>query len=502
MHLAGNAAPPKDRDMSQRLYKRPDSENWSAIIRLSSGHTIRKTTGCRDRKAAERVAQELERQAADPASGTTLGQALEAMLAETKRRGRAEKTLDFYRQKVGHYVRLWGVDMPLARVDARLVDEYIDQRQKEGASPHTIQKELVALRKTLRLAIRYGDYAKPLEAVLPAQWNREYKPRERWLPPDEVEALLHELRPHRAAHIAYLVATAARDIEAQRARVDDIDFAAGLVRLHGSKTERADRTIPITHHAGALLRWALEQLGDELRSRGGLLFRPWGDLRNNLRRACKRLGIAPCSPNDLRRTCGVWLRASGVPLDQIAAYMGHADSRMVERVYARLQPEQLARLMMEAMNGRRDDSMHYGRQPQPCTVELRPCGEESAAPIATARGEEPRETWPPECSAGTAARGPAMGSCVAPVGPLAAAKPLRVAGVELVAPARREPGVSNVSAPAERSERGERQEGGQMTLNAVPRVGIEPTTRGFSIRAVVDEKCGVRATNPRLRRAA
>ena len=43
-----------------------------------------------------------------------------------------------------------------------------------------------------------------------------------------------------------------------------------------------------------------------------------------------------------RRTCATWLRADGVPPDLIAPVMGHADTRMVERVYGRLPVQVLA----------------------------------------------------------------------------------------------------------------------------------------------------------------
>jgi hypothetical protein len=33
---------------------------------------------------------------------------------------------------------------------------------------------------------------------------------------------------------------------------------------------------------------------------GDLLFRPWSNVRRDLHDACDRIGIARCSPNDLR----------------------------------------------------------------------------------------------------------------------------------------------------------------------------------------------------------
>jgi len=70
-----------------------------------------------------------------------------------------------------------------------------------------------------------------------------------------------------------------------------------------------------------------------------------------LERACARAGIPRCTPNDLRRTYSTWLRADGVPNELSAPTMGHKDTRMLDRVYARLPPE-LLRLRLLAALGR------------------------------------------------------------------------------------------------------------------------------------------------------
>lgn len=80
---------------------------------------------------------------------------------------------------------------------------------------------------------------------------------------------------------------------------------------------------------------------------GGLLFRPWGNSRRDLGQACERAGLPPVSPNDLRRTFGTWLRLHGVAPHFIGVAMGHADSRMVERVYGRMPEENLRSALNE-----------------------------------------------------------------------------------------------------------------------------------------------------------
>jgi hypothetical protein len=102
-----------------------------------------------------------------------------------------------------------------------------------------------------------------------------------------------------------------------------------------------------------------------------LLFRPWGNSRRDLTQACERAGIPPVSPNDLRRTFGTWLRLHGVAPHFIGVAMGHADSRMVERVYGRMPEENLRATLNEhvdpcsayvattASNGRRERRVRH-----------------------------------------------------------------------------------------------------------------------------------------------
>jgi hypothetical protein len=50
----------------------------------------------------------------------------------------------------------------------------------------------------------------------------------------------------------------------------------------------------------------------------------------------QKVGIPPLSANDLRRSFATWLAERGTPEMITAALMGHANSGMVRRVYARI----------------------------------------------------------------------------------------------------------------------------------------------------------------------
>jgi Phage integrase family len=118
------------------------------------------------------------------------------------------------------------------------------------------------------------------------------------------------------------------------------------VLLRGAKRKTRFRTVPIVSPAQrSLLEHALEHAGGTERA----LFTTWRNVRRDLAEACERAGIERCSPNDLRRTFASWQVEAGVPLFPIAQAMGHKDTRMLERVYGRQTPQQLAGLMARAM---------------------------------------------------------------------------------------------------------------------------------------------------------
>jgi integrase len=325
-----------------RLYKR--GRIWWAQY-YQDGKRQQKSTRCRDYTAAQAVARRFERDAADPVDATqaaaTVHGALNLLLdnrTDLVQVGkRSPDTLAYYKIKVGHLDRLLGA-LSLRTLHARDVDDYIAARRREShAKETTIAKELGALGAALKLAKRAGLWTGDLGAVMPVGFSPEYKPRSRALSPDEVRALLVELAPDRAAHVAFIGGTGASWRESVTARREDV--GAWSVLLRGTKRSTRWRVVPlVTAEQIELVLFACEH-GE---GADGLLFRPWTGVGWALRSACKRAGIAHATPNDLRRTYGSRLRAGGVAPDVIGAAMGHSDSRMVERVYGRLPVDALA----------------------------------------------------------------------------------------------------------------------------------------------------------------
>jgi integrase len=307
--------------------------------RGKNGRLVRKSTKCRDPKAARAVWRQYERQSVsgsdDRPEDEALADSLNLRLKERTNAGRAKGTLNMYVTKGKQLVRVLGKDTPIMTIDATVIDDYVSTRIKEGTERTTIQKELSVLRGTLRWAKRRGKYTRDLDEVMP-EFSPKYKPKSRKLTMDELGKLLAELEPHRAAIVAYLVASGCTyPSEVIPFRKGDVDFDAGTIRIRGTKRESRDRLIPIVEPFRELLEFAVRFTP----------FERWSNIRRDMHAACARAGIQKLCPTDLRRTFGNVLRACGVEPQLIGPMMGQIDGRMAERVYGRLTPQQLAALI-------------------------------------------------------------------------------------------------------------------------------------------------------------
>lgn len=315
---------------------------WWCYVRPVDGKGRRKpkTTHCRDYKAAVDVWRDLERRSARPADhladSTPLHLALKARRDERRAVGRAEGTLSMMEVKGRQLLRVLGRETPLSRIDAQAVDGYIATRVKEHTARTTIAKELSTLRGALKLAKRHGKYHRAIADVMPIDFSPAYKPRERALSEKEIRRLLAALSPKRAGLVAFLLATGATyPSEVVKLSKGDIDKKRWVVHLRGTKRSTRDRKVPIVDFARPWLTLALPFVP----------FEPWSNVRRDMHVACDAAKIARCSPNDLRRSVATLMRARGVEPSLLGAFLGHGDSRMAERVYGRLSPEQLAHLL-------------------------------------------------------------------------------------------------------------------------------------------------------------
>jgi integrase len=312
-----------------RLYRR--GKAWWAWGYDAGGRRWRRSTRQTDRRAAERVAAQLERDRtgeAYRAEKAALGDALAALLFADERADRSDATIEKHTTHGRHLIRILGSSVDLRGLDAAATARYADARLAEGASRHTAHMEISTLRRAC--------------AVAGVTWRRDfmpdlgryYRPRETWLTPAQVDRLCAALPPRHAAEVRLITQTGMRSGELAALAWEHVDLPGGRVRVPGTKTVAARRTLPLS--AGA--RAAFASLGPGT----GPVFGPWPNMHRDLRAAAKRAGVPAVSANDLRRTFASWLAQAGVSSLVTATLLGHTSTRMVEQVYSRLSAESLA----------------------------------------------------------------------------------------------------------------------------------------------------------------
>ncbi len=259
---------------------------------------------------------------------------------------KAEDTREMYREKGRRIAKTLG-DPFVHEVDRDMLSGYVAKRLNENdpehgqASPHTVSKELITIRRALREAHDRGVL--PTMPAFP-RFSPRYVPREVWLTEAQFDLLCAEIHPKRVlwVSLAALGGMRAGEIE----RLGWSNAIERLMRVPGTKTSDARRTIPIA----PALKYLLDQVPSA--TRRGKVVERWGNVRRDLRAAVTRanrklaakaaeLGrehevIPFVSPNDLRRTFASWLVQNGVPLHVVAKLLGHSSTRMVERVYGKL----------------------------------------------------------------------------------------------------------------------------------------------------------------------
>jgi hypothetical protein len=77
--------------------------------------------------------------------------------------------------------------------------------------------------------------------------------------------------------------------------------------------------------------------------------------------ASKKAGIDPLSPHALRKAAGQWLIDLGMPLELVSRVLGHADTRITETVYARVKDEDVTDRMLDAIDPRYAKAAHKAR---------------------------------------------------------------------------------------------------------------------------------------------
>jgi integrase len=223
------------------------------------------------------------------------------------------------------------------------IKEYIIARRKHvyrgrPISDATIRKEIGRLFEALRFAKRKKKWAGEIEQLRMPRMLAPDQPKKRYLREAEYIAILEHIPIKRRDYIVMWCHTGARyselfRIEAQH--IDESDPSKPRVYLTGRKgrVEYKERWVPLSADALEIVTERAKRFPT-----GPLFPDLWHNthVRKALAKACQRVGVPPCSPNDLRRTFATWYGRVGKKED-LKAMMGHSpSSKLVDHVYRQL----------------------------------------------------------------------------------------------------------------------------------------------------------------------
>ncbi|APX23174.1 site-specific recombinase XerD [Salipiger profundus] len=286
-------------------------------------------------KEAEREARDLILSQTAPARGVTVDQLWSAYTEEMEGRRQAAKLTQTGRNVLPTFGHLSASQITID--DCRT---YITNRRVAGRKDATIRTELGCLRTCLKWAHR----AKLIAAAPHIEMPQTPPPRERYLTRAEVEKLLAAAgEPHIRLAMLLMLTTAGRIGALLELTWNRVDLDRRMIKLAttdiGPRKGRA--TVPINDTLMAALSVAREAArSDFVIEWGG---RRVGSIKTGFNAAVERAGIEHCTPHDLRRTAGRFMAEAGVPIEEIAEYLGHSNPNITRSTYARFSPDYLRR---------------------------------------------------------------------------------------------------------------------------------------------------------------
>lgn len=215
---------------------------------------------------------------------------------------------------------------------------YTALRRSQGKSDGTTWTELGHLRTVFTWAHKRRVIGFAPEVERPPKPD----PKERWLTHDEITRLLAPpMAHHIKLAIVLMLTTAARVGAILDLQWGRVDFDRGQIDLRPSDIgpRKGRAIVPMNGMArGALSRareaarteWVIEWADQPVKS-----------IKTGFYAAVKAAGLQGVSPHTLRHTAAVHMAAAGKPMERIAQYLGHTNTAMTEKVYARFAPEHL-----------------------------------------------------------------------------------------------------------------------------------------------------------------
>lgn len=295
---------------------------WAAVGR-ANGKQWRRSLRTANRALAERRFRDLKFEG----PGDTIADFMSPYLADRKERGASSWRAMEYAWKA---LAPTFANLRPDQITRKLCKDYAATRRRAGVKSGTIIKELGVLKAALGWAGKAEGATFEVPETPP--------PRDRHISLDEFNTLLAACElPHIRLFCLLGWYTAGRASAILELTWDRVDFAKGQIRLSKGDGRRKGRaTVPIADKLGTALVAAQEaRTADFVVEWGG---QPVKSIARSFRTACQRANLDDVSPHILRHSAAVRMVENGVPLLEISQYLGHTNTAITYRTYARFSP--------------------------------------------------------------------------------------------------------------------------------------------------------------------
>ena len=224
------------------------------------------------------------------------------------------------------------------------IKSYVKTRSNT-VRPSTVRYEVALVSQAFKWAERQRILDKTPHIPLPPK----SPPRDYYLTRADFLAFLNACHaPHVRLFCILAITTAARSNAILDLTWDRVDFERKQIKLrredigpadaNGDRRRKGRALVPMNTqcetallHAreGALTPYVIEWAGAQVKS-----------VKKALQRTSERCGIK-ASPHVFRHSAGVWMAEAGRPMSEIAQFMGHSNTAVTERVYARFSADYL-----------------------------------------------------------------------------------------------------------------------------------------------------------------
>ncbi len=317
------------------LYKRKDSSVY--WVKLShGGKIVQRSTGTADKVAAQEYHDRLkaslwEQERLGVRPRYSWQQAAGRWIEETSHKATHKE--DIAKLKWLH--SLLG-ELMLDEVTLDMIARIKEARLKV-ASKTTTNRFLALVRAILKRAVDEWDW---LDKAPKVKLFKESAGRVRFITPEQVQTLLHELPPHQQDMVRFALQTGLRQSNVVKLEWSEINLEQAHMWVNAADSKnRKPIAVPLNREALAVLH---RQIGKHPARVFTYQGKPIDNANTRAwRNALKRAGIEDFRWHDLRHTWASWHRMQGTPTHELQQLGGWKTGAMVER-YAHLASDHLA----------------------------------------------------------------------------------------------------------------------------------------------------------------